>query len=188
VLRLLWTGTARHAGWAAGDPAGRDNAIEKAAVDLAALAGLDFERVHPILGKIGTTVTRIAGGSANNVVPDRCTAVVDIRSTPAYGVDEIVAGVRARVGAEVELASARCHPCETPEGSRLLEAIRRARPAAVPFGSPTSSDWVSLREVDAVKLGPGDSRLSHTNRERVPVDEIAGAARLYAAVASEYLA
>jgi len=188
VLRLLWTGTARHAGWAADDPAGTDNAIEKAAIDLAALAGLDFERVHPVLGKIGTTVTRIAGGTANNVVPDRCTAVVDIRTTPAHGVDEIVAGVRARVHAEVELASARCLPCETPEGSRLLAAIRRARPAAAPFGSPTSSDWVSLREVDAVKLGPGDSRLSHTNRERVPVDEIAGAARLYAAVASEYLA
>jgi acetylornithine deacetylase len=187
VLRLHWRGTPRHAGWAAEGPQDRDNAVEKAASDLAALAGLSFDRTHPVLGRVSLVPTRIEGGSANNVVPERCTAVLDIRTTPVYATEEIVAAVRAKVSAEVEVASARCLPCETPPGSRLLAAIRAVRPDAEPFGSPTASDWVSLRDTDAVKLGPGDSRLSHTNEERVAVDEIAAAAVLYAAIAKEYL-
>ena len=187
VLRLHWRGTPRHAGWAAEAPGERDNAVEDAAADLAALASLSLDRSHPVLGKVSVTPTRIEGGSANNVVPDRCSAVLDIRTTPLYEVDEVIAAVRSRVRAEIEVASTRCLPCETPIDSRLLSAIRTVRPGARPFGSPTASDWISLRTVDTVKLGPGDSRLSHTNEERVPVDEIVEATHLYAAIAKEYL-
>jgi acetylornithine deacetylase/succinyl-diaminopimelate desuccinylase-like protein len=56
-------------------------------------------------------------------------------------------------------------PAETPDGSKLLEAVLRIRPGARPFASPTCSDWVFLRHLDAVKLGPGDSRRSHTADE-----------------------
>jgi acetylornithine deacetylase len=69
----------------------------------------------------------------------------------------------------------------------LLPAILSARAGGRPFGSPTASDWVFLRDVDAVKLGPGDSRLSHTNEERISLAEVEQAARLYADVAREYL-
>lgn len=187
VLRLRWHGTARHAGWSREGGAPADNAVLKAARDLDALSRLEFERVHPVLGRVGVTPTRIEGGVANNIVPDRCSAVLDVRTTPAYEVDEIVAAVRALVTGEVEVASARCLPCETPPGSRLLGAIRAVRPEAIPFGSPTASDWVSMRGVDAVKMGPGDSRLSHTAEERVAVDEIEEAVRLYTATAKEFL-
>jgi len=187
VLRLVWRGTSRHAGWAAENPSERDNAVEKAAAELADLAQMSFDRSHPLLGRVSLTPTRIEGGTANNVIPDLCTAVLDIRTTPSYEVEEIIEIVRSRVSAHVEVASTRCLPCETPSGSRLLRAIRTVLPDADPFGSPTASDWISLRDVDAVKFGPGDSRLSHTNRECVPVDEILEAARFYAAIARAYL-
>ena len=35
-------------------------------------------------------------------------------------------------------------------------------PDAAQFGSPTCSDWVFLRQLDAIKCGPGTSRRSHT--------------------------
>lgn len=186
VLRIRWRGRAAHAGWAA-DLEDRDNAIEKAARGLAALAALRFERRHPVLGSVSVNTTRIEGGTASNVIPDACVATLDVRTTPEYAPEEIVATIGEAVGGEVEIASRRFVPCETPPGSPLLAAIRRAQPDAEPFGSPTASDWVFLRDSDTVKLGPGDSRLSHTPDESIALEEVAEAARLYASIAREYL-
>jgi acetylornithine deacetylase len=188
ILRLRWRGTAAHAGWAAAHPGAADNAIDKAAREIARLADLRYPREHPVLGWTAATVTRIEGGSASNVVPESCIATVDVRTTPAYTPDEVVDEIaRAAPSAEVELVSRRFLPCETPPDSRLLSAILSARAGGRPFGSPTASDWVFLRDVDAVKLGPGDSRLSHTNEERISLAEVEQAVRLYADVAREYL-
>jgi acetylornithine deacetylase len=113
--------------------------------------------------------------------------MLDIRTTPAYGHAEITAAVRELVAGEVEVYSDRLVPAETPAGSRLLRAILAVRPDAVPFASPTCSDWVFLRHLDAVKLGPGDSRLSHTADEAVALDEVARGAELYGDIAREVL-
>jgi acetylornithine deacetylase len=84
--------------------------------------------------------------------------------------------------------SDRLVPAETPADSRLLAALREVRPGVREVASPTCSDWVFLRDVDAVKIGPGDSRVSHTADEAVELDEVRRAADLYAALAGEYLA
>ena len=189
VLRLKWSGRATHAGWAAQEDAARSqegNAIVLAASDLASLAAASFDRVHPVLGRVALSPTRIEAGTASNVIPASCTAILDIRTTPRYEPHEIVARIREATRADIEVVSQRFLPCETPPGSAVLEAIRRVRPWCVPFGSPTASDWVFLRDLDAVKLGPGDSRLSHTSEERISIDEVAAAAKMYAAIAREW--
>jgi acetylornithine deacetylase len=78
-------------------------------------------------------------------------------------------------------------PCETPAGSAVLAAALRARPAARTFGSPTCSDWVFVRHLDAIKCGPGTSRRSHTPDEAVDLDEVTAARTFYATLALEYL-
>ena len=78
-------------------------------------------------------------------------------------------------------------PCETPANSRLLEVTRRLRPAAKTYGSPTCSDWVFVREADAIKCGPGTSRRSHTPDEYVDLPEVTAARAFYARLAKEYL-
>jgi acetylornithine deacetylase len=185
VLRLSWHGEQRHAG-RAGAPAG--NAIHRAARGLCALSELQPERIHPLLGGVSVTPTEIQAGVARNVTPPTCSVVLDIRSTPAYSHEELRDLVAGAVGGEVEVLSDRLRPAETPPDSALLRAVRAARPAARPFGSPTTSDWVFLSEADTVKLGPGDSRLSHTKAERIELAEVTRGARLYADVAREYLA
>ena len=188
IVRLRWAGTAGHAGWAASQPGSADNAIEKGVYDLVRLSQLRFSEFHPVLGATAATITRIDGGTATNVVPDSCVAILDIRTTPLYSVDDILAAIaRHAPSATIELVSRRFLPCETPADSRLWPAIRECKPTSRPFGSPTASDWVFLRDIDAVKLGPGDSRLSHTTEERVSLLEVEEAARLYEAVAWRYL-
>jgi acetylornithine deacetylase len=79
-------------------------------------------------------------------------------------------------------------PVETPRDSRLLAAIRAVHPTATTYGSPTCSDWCFLRHLDAVKVGPGTSRRSHTPDESVDLPEVVAARAFYGRVAERFLA
>ena len=116
--------------------------------------------------------TMLDAGVSRNVTPPVATAILDVRSTPDWSHQEIAELLRARLESEVVVTSRRLVPCETPADSPLLAAANRARPEAARFGSPTCSDWVFLRHVDAIKAGPGTSRRSHTPDEYVHVDEL----------------
>jgi acetylornithine deacetylase len=187
MVDLVARGDQRHAGYAAAD-GGFVNAALVLARDLLALDGLFEGRTHPVLGRTTATPTMLDAGVSRNVTPPVATAILDVRSTPDWTHEEIAALLRARLDSEVVVTSQRLVPCETPAGSRLLAAAARARPASSRFGSPTCSDWVFLRHVDAIKAGPGTSRRSHTPDEYVDLPEVTDARRFYADVAFEYLA
>lgn len=148
------------------------NAIETAASDICTLNKMLFYRRHPFLGETTLTVTMIEGGSARNVVPDTCTFFLDIRTTPAYTHDDIVELVRTEVDSDVIVHSSRLVPVDTDVSSDIVRACVNANPEAEPFGSPTLSDWIFLQGVPTVKMGPGDSRLSHRSDEHVAVDQL----------------
>ena len=187
LLELHWRGDQVHAGWAAGRRPPPVNAISLAARDLTSLGGMVFDRTHPLLGAVAVTPTQLSAGVARNVTPPEARAMLDIRTTPAYEHAEVVAMIRDTVEARVEIYSDRLVPAETPPDSRLLPAVMAACPGARPFASPTCSDWVFLRHFDTVKLGPGDSRRSHTVDESIELAEVHAAVGLYTALAREYL-
>ena len=187
MVDLLAEGDQRHAGYAAADGEFR-NAVLVLARDLLKLDGLFAERSHPVLGHTTATPTMLDAGVSRNVTPPVAKAILDIRSTPDWTHDEVAHVLRESLASNVVVTSQRLVPCETPAGSRLLAAARRVRPHAGTFGSPTCSDWVFLRHVDAVKCGPGTSRRSHTPDEYVDLPEVTGARVFYAALAQTYLA
>jgi acetylornithine deacetylase len=156
-----------------------ENAIEKAARDVGRLEGFKFDRVHPELGPTSLAVTTIAGGSARNVIPEECSFFIDIRTTPAYSHGEVIALLQERLESTISVHSGRYQPKATPDGSRIQRSVLTAISGARPFGSPTVSDWAFLGTVPAVKLGPGESNLSHTGGERIAVDEVARATAVY---------
>lgn len=164
-----------------------DNAIYKAAADVIRLERLDLDRIHPRLGKTTHSVTILKGGERHNVIPDRCSFTVDLRTTPAYTHDELADIVQASITSKVTVRSGRYRSAETPEHALVLAAARRARPAARLFCSPTVSDWAHLRGVHAIKWGPGLSEVSHTADEWVNVAMVDEAAEAYARVIEELL-
>ncbi len=186
LVDLVARGDQRHAGYAAADGE-FVNAALVLARDLLRLDGLFDERTHPVLGHTTATPTMLDAGVSRNVTPPIATAILDVRSTPDWTHEEIADLLRARLDSEVVVTSKRLVPCETPRGSPLLAAARRARPEAAQFGSPTCSDWVFLRHVDAIKAGPGTSRRSHTPDECVDLPEVTAARRFYGMAAREYL-
>ena len=163
-----------------------ENAIGKAARDIERLQAFEFERVDPFLGSPTIAVTTIEGGSARNVVPDLCTFTLDIRTTPAYDHDELIAQLADFLESDVEVHSKRIVPVATPVESRIVRACLEANPAAEPFGSPTASDWIFLHDVPAVKIGPGSSELSHTAEESIPIDELHRAVDVYRSIIQSY--
>ena len=163
-----------------------ENAVHRATTALQQLEEVSLNREDPHLGAPTKAVTTIEAGGAHNVVPEHCVFTVDLRTTPAYTHDEIVAQVRAAVDAEVEIYSDRLVPCATPEDARIVRAAQAARPEAEPFGSPTSSDWVFLHDVPAVKMGPGRSARSHTAEERIDVAEVQEAVAVYRTLIQSY--
>lgn len=182
ILKLHAHGSSAHAGRAHLG----DNAISRAARDIQRLDALTLDREDPHLGTPLVSVTTIEGGTARNVIPDRCTFAVDIRTTPAYTHDEIVAEVEALVESEVEVHSDRFVPVATDTDARIVQACRAALPDAEPFGSPTASDWIFLHDIPVVKIGPGRSTRSHTANERIAIAEVERAVDAYKAIIQAY--
>ncbi|MBI4422643.1 MAG: M20/M25/M40 family metallo-hydrolase [Elusimicrobia bacterium] len=174
LLTVTAKGRSAHAAWGGGV-----NAVHAAAKDILALASVSFDREHPVLGRPSLEVTQVEGGRRHNVIPDRCTLVVDIRTTPAYAPDELVAMVRATVRGEVEVRSRRLESVDTPVGHPIVRAALAANPGATPFGSPTVSDWAYLKGNPAVKAGPGDSRRSHAPDEYLELAELEAGVLFY---------
>lgn len=185
MAELIGHGDQRHAGYAAdGD---FRNAITELARDLSRLDGIVAERVHPILGTTTVTATMLTAGVSRNVTPPVATAVLDIRSTPSWDHRELAQALEERLHCEFKVTSDRLVPCETPADSRLLAALARADASVTTYGSPTCSDWVFVRHTDAIKIGPGTSRRSHTADESIDLVEMPAARALYTRLALEYL-
>ncbi|MEM8556700.1 MAG: acetylglutamate kinase [Bacteroidota bacterium] len=167
-----------------------ENAIHAAARDLAALEALTFDRTDPFLGLPTVTPTLIEAGGAKNVVPDRCTVTLDIRSTPTYPHSDLIELIGDAVESEVEVYSRRLIPCATSGDARIALACQQALTSlaadATPFGSPTASDWIFLHDVPTVKIGPGRSELSHTPQEHVEAVEVERAVEVYRAIVEAY--
>ncbi|MFY9826227.1 MAG: M20/M25/M40 family metallo-hydrolase, partial [Thermoanaerobaculia bacterium] len=154
--------------------------------DLVALEQVDFGPPHPRLGAVTMEPTQLRAGTARNVVPGEAAAILDVRTTPALGLREVVERIERRVAGEVRVLSDRLLPRETSESEPLVAAALRARPEARLFGSSTLSDLVFMAGIPALKCGPGRTERSHTPDEFVLESEILGGARFYARFVRAY--
>lgn len=171
VLDCIVSGQAGHAARNEGD-----NAIYKALKDVEWFQTYDFQKKSDLLGAVKMTVTQINAGTQHNVVPDKCTFVVDVRSNEMYSNEEILDEIRAKVGCEVNARSTRLSSTATPLNSALIKRGKELKLNL--YGSPTLSDQCLL-SFPSVKIGPGDSARSHTADEYVKVSEIENAINIY---------
>jgi acetylornithine deacetylase len=185
MLDLVARGTQRHAAYAS--EGAFTNALQVLSRDIVRLDALCQDRPHPVLGHPTITPTMVEAGVSRNVTPPVARAILDVRSTPSWTHQELAQAVRDAVRSEVVVTSERLVPCETPAASPLLAAAKSVRPESRSYGSPTCSDWVFLRHLDAIKCGPGTSRLSHTPDEWVDLAEVTAARAFYAGLAMRWL-
>ncbi len=153
-----------------------ENAIYKALNDIKWFRNFQFPELSTLLGPVKMTVTQINAGTQHNVIPDKCSFVVDIRSNEKYSNEDILAEIRKHVKSEVQARSTRLSssftPIHHPFVNRAIELNLK------PYGSPTLSDQ-ALMPFSSVKIGPGLSERSHTADEYIRLSEIEEAIEMY---------
>ena len=144
--------------------------------DIAWFRDHHFEKVSPLLGPVKMSVTQINAGTQHNVIPDRCTFVVDIRSNECYSNQELFAEIQKHISCEAKARSFRLSSSHVEERHPIVQ--RAVAMGRVPFGSPTLSDQ-ALMSFPSLKMGPGKSSRSHTADEFIFIQEIEEAIGLY---------
>lgn len=184
--RITITGKPAHSGY----PHLGVNAIEHAGAVLAALttltAELRDERAetsayfpdchYPVLN-----LATIHGGSAVNVVPDRCILEFGLRLLPGQPTAPFLDRIRstiARLPAAVRTATTLeivndNVPMLCPPDAPILKVVRDVSGAPEPIGASYASDagWLSTLGLDGVLFGPGDIRDAHRANESIAIAE-----------------
>jgi succinyl-diaminopimelate desuccinylase len=160
-----------------------DNAIERAAAGIARLAaaappdhrtldGLDFTEV--------VSVTRISGGIADNVVPDRVDCHVNYRYAPDRPAADADARLHELCGGDAETLEITSNAPSAPVAVThpLVQQLIAAGELAV---GPKQA-WTPVAEfaavgVPAVNFGPGDPAYAHKVDEQVAVGALVRGAR-----------
>lgn len=162
-------------------------------------------RSHPLVGEASLTVTRIAGGHADNVLPGSCELLLDRRMVPGEDeaavkqeIADMLALAKARSGLRAEIVGYKATtggPTETAADRPIvLRSLDICRAHGVdspgPFGFQGGCDLVHFRSTGAegVVIGPGSLSVAHKADEYVPADELATASLIYRDVAKAMLA
>ncbi len=153
-----------------------ENAIYKAIVDIEKLKNYRFEKTSEMLGSVKMTVTVINAGSQHNVVPDRCSFVVDVRTNEFYSNQQAYEIISQLIDSDVEPRSFRLNSSGIPVSHPLVQ--RGIQLGLSYYGSPTTSDQAVL-PYPSIKIGPGDSARSHTANEYVRISELEEGFKIY---------
>ena len=182
---LVAEGRAAHAS----EPDQGENAIHAASDAIDALRDLAPPETtvlgHDVSGSL--VVTEIAGGSAWNVVPERCTVTVDERTVPGERAPLAdLPGVRHEL--DQDLPPMACHDELFAEA--VLGAARESQagdPRAVVKPHATDAGWLADAGTTCVVCGPAEPGEAHTATESVSLDVLDRCRRLYRRTATRVL-
>ena len=152
------------------------NAIYEALDDMRWIRDYKFEKVSEFLGPTKMTLTVVNAGTQHNVIPDKCTMLVDIRTNEFYDNEEVFEFIRQHLKSEVKAHSFRLKSSRIdPEHPLIKKCVAMGMK---PFGSPTLIDQ-ALMHFPSFKLGPGESSRSHSANEFIRISEIRDAITKY---------
>lgn len=198
-LQLTIAGKAAHSGF----PQSGVNAIEPMGRAITALSELrgqleteatEHSRHFGAVPFVTLNVAQIDGGSATNVVPDRCALNIGLRLMPGMDADTMVARVRESVAQALPkqpfdlVVVNESPPMLLPEDNDWYRAVcsgvGQTETASVYFA--TDAGWLSRADFDCVILGPGNMDTAHKPNEWIPAGDLERGAKLLSHLVRRY--
>ena len=152
------------------------NAIYRALADIEWFKTFEFVKKTDLLGPVKMSVTQINAGTQHNVVPDKCSFVIDVRTNEYYPNQEALRIIDKLLDSEVNARSLRLNSSAIAIDHPLVQ--RGIKMGISYYGSPTTSDQAVI-PYPSVKIGPGDSARSHTADEYILISEMEEGFRIY---------
>ncbi|WP_136716508.1 M20 family metallopeptidase [Halorientalis salina] len=168
-----------------------ENAIYRATDAVDAVRDLDFPETtvlgHVLAGSVA--VTEIEGGSAWNVIPERCSVTVDERTVPGERADlervEAIEGVEWTVDQDLPPMA-----CGDPDfADAVLDAATAAQdsqPEHVVKPHATDAGWLSQAGTECVVCGVAEPGEAHTSTESASLAVIERCYEIYRQVAESF--
>ena len=182
--RIVAEGRSGHAS----RPEAAENAIYRACDAIDVVRGFEAPAVEVLGNELAGSVaiTEIDGGSAMNVVPDRCEATVDERTVPGERLPldrvEEVAGVQWIV--EGDLPPMRCDDDAFAEWVlAAADGAQEGAPELTAKPHATDAGWLADTGTTCVVCGPAEPGEAHTATESVSIEVLERCYRIYRAVA-----
>ena len=160
---------------------------------------------HPLVGRPTVNAAMIQGGSAPNVVADRCVVEIDRRIIPGETepgdvlepFDRLADAIRTE-HSEVDLSFAiglwtdAAEVTGDPAIADLCRAAVREETGRAPLdtgftGITDARFYLNDRSIPTIILGPGSLGVAHTANESVEIAQLVAAARVYARVFTRFL-
>lgn len=164
------------------------NACEKAFELYWHIKGILSIEEHGLLGKSTCTMTKIKGGVANNMVPDKCTFSIDIRTLPGVSherllldIDNAVAVIENEnkgISVSKHILTNRISVAVSEENtfiqefSKAVQAVLSASPKITGTNFFSDASIYCLKHSPSVLLfGPGESDEAHKPNESVEIEK-----------------
>ena len=160
---------------------------------------------HPLVGRPTVNAAMIQGGSAPNVVADRCVVEIDRRIIPGETepgkvlepFDRLADAIRTE-HSEVDLSFAiglwtdAAEVTGDPAIADLCRAAVREETGRAPLdtgftGITDARFYLNDRSIPTIILGPGSLGVAHTANESVEIAQLVAAARVYSRVFTRFL-
>jgi len=181
------------------------NAVMHMTAALQALTRLSLPfQPHPLFDKPTMNVGTIAGGNKTNVVPDRCTVTIDLRTLPGMRHADILQDIRQALyglreaipefAYELRVIAERAPVASDPQAPIVETALavleahgRRQPPKATPGFATDASVFQPASGAPFMIFGPGIPQLAHQPNEYVEIDTYLESIDLFCELAVKYL-
>jgi succinyl-diaminopimelate desuccinylase len=173
------------------------NAIYKTARALVRMEGYQFGvPPHPLLGSPSLNVGTISGGTNINLVPDRTTIGIDIRTIPGQDEDTILKNMQAILGTDSEVKKILSigGVATDPEDEWVQKVFNIATPylgtqpipRAATYFTDASFLTPAFGHPPTIILGPGEPEMAHKTDEFCLVNRIEQAVEIYCEIARKW--
>jgi succinyl-diaminopimelate desuccinylase len=159
---------------------------------------------HPLFDKPTMNVGTIAGGNKTNVVPDRCSATIDLRTLPGMRHEDVLQEIRRTLDGlreaipnftyEMRVMAERAAVASDPQAPivdtmlTILQAHgRRETPKATPGYATDASVFQPASGAPFMIFGPGIPQLAHQPDEYIELETYLQSIELYCELAQRYL-